>query len=123
MYDFVLAVFLLDMVKRLHIVNVVASVEYVEALIRRQILAVVAKVPLAEASGIISRALENLCNRYFVAEHTVGVVEHFNTVKYARLRKRRKAVYRRINNVVGITAVRISARKSGETRGRAYRIA
>ena len=119
----ILAADLADMVKRLHVVYMVAAVEVVEALIRRQIFTVVAEVPFAEAAGGVPGGFEYLREGYLVAEHTVRIIEHFDTVKNTRLRKRREAVDRGVNHIVGIPSVRISARERGKTRRRTDGIA
>ena len=70
------------MIERIHIVDIVAAVEIIEALICGQILAVVAEMPLAEATGGIARSLESLGYGYLVAEHTVGIAAHLDGVEY-----------------------------------------
>ena len=76
--NFVLAVFLTDMIERRHVVDIVAAVEIVEALICGQVFAVIAEMPLAECARVVARRLESFGNGDFVAEHSVCVAAHFN---------------------------------------------
>ena len=111
------------MVERVHIIDIVAAVEIIEALIGRQILAVIAEMPLAEAACRIARSLESLRYGYLVAEHTVGITAHFNGIEYAGRGERRECVNGRIYDIVGISAIGIAPGERGKTRGRADGIA
>ena len=111
------------MVERIHIVDIVAAVEIIEALIGRQILAVIAKMPLAEATRRIACSLESLRYGYLVAEHTVGIAAHLDGIEYAGRGERRECVNGRIYDIVGISAIGIAPGERGKTRGRADRVA
>ena len=111
------------MVERVHIVDIVAAVEIIEALIGRQILAVIAEMPLAEAACRIARSLESLRYGYLVAEHTVGIAAHLDGVEYTGRGERRECVNGRIYDIVGISAIGIAPGERGKTRGRADGIA
>ena len=111
------------MVERVHIVDIVAAVEIIEALIGRQILAVIAEMPLAEAAGRIARSLESLGYGYLVAEHAVGITAHFNGVEYTGRGEGREGVNGRIYDIIGISAIGIAPGERGKTRRRADGIA
>ena len=111
------------MVERIHIVDIVAAVEIIEALIGRQILAVIAEMPLAEAACRIARSLESLRYGYLVAEHTVGIAAHLDGVEYTGRGERRECVNGRIYDIVGISAIGIAPGERGKTRRRADGIA
>ena len=111
------------MVERVHIIDIVAAVEIIEALIGRQILAVIAEMPLAEAACRIARSLESLRYGYLVAEHTVGIAAHFNGIEYTGRGERRECVNSWIYDIVGISAIGIAPGERGKTRGRADRVA
>ena len=120
---FIFAVLFTDMVERIHIVDIVATVEIIEALIGRQILAVIAEMPLAEATGCVARSLESLRYGYLVAEHTVGIAAHLDGVKYTGRGEGREGVNSRIYDIVGISAIGIAPGERGKTRRRADGIA
>lgn len=111
------------MVERGHIVDIVAAVEIIEALICGQILAVVAEMPLAEAAGGIACSLESLRYGDLVAEHTVGIAAHFNGIEDTGRGEGRECVNSRIYDIVGISAIGIAPCERGKTCGRADGIA
>ena len=113
----ILSVLLPDVIERIHIVDIVAAVEIIEALICGQILAVVAEMPLAEAAGGIARSLESLGYGYLVAEHTVGIAAHLDGVEYTGRGEGREGVNGRIYNIICISAIGIASRERGKTRG------
>ena len=98
------------MIERRHIVDVVRTVEVIKALVGWQILTVVTKVPLAEATRSVACSLEGLRHSNFVAEHTVYVSAELNGIEYSSRSKRGKGVDCRIHNVVGVSSIRISTR-------------
>ena len=108
---------LADVVIRGVVVDMVRAVEIVKALIGGQILSVVAQVPLAERTRLISRPREHLRQRHFVAEHAVAVGAHLDGVEDARGVEGRERVHRGIEHVVGMSAVRITPRERGKARG------
>lgn len=117
--DCVLAVFFPNMIERAHIVNIMAAVEIIEALICWQIFAVVAKMPFAEKSCGIAGGFKCFCHCNFIAEHTVCVAAKLNGVENSCGSKDGSAVNRGINNVIGKSSVRISAGHAGKASGRA----
>ena len=121
--NFIFAVLFTDMIERVHIVDIVAAVEIIEALIGRQILAVIAEMPLAEAACRIARSLESLGYGYLVAEHTVGITAHLDGVEYTGRGERRECVNGRIYDIVGISAIGIAPGERGKTCRRADGIA
>ena len=67
-----------------HIVDVVAAVKIVEALIGGQILAVVAEIPFADKCGVVACGLQNLGKGNFVAKYAVHVAQELEGIEISR---------------------------------------
>ena len=81
MDDFVLSVLLPHVVKRHHIVDMMAAVEVIKPLIGRQVLTIVPQVPLTKAPRGISGAVQGFGNGNLIPEHTVRVSAHLHGVE------------------------------------------
>ena len=57
-----------------HIVDVITAVEVIETLIRGEIFAIVAKIPLSDARRVVADRFQRFGNGDFVAQNTVHVV-------------------------------------------------
>ena len=103
-----------------HVVDVVTAVEQIEALIGRQVFAVIAQVPFADTGGSIAFRLQDFGKSYFVPQYPVHVERELIGVDEVSDRIRVGFYRRREYDVIQITPGRIPARQHAEARRRTY---
>ena len=104
-----------------HVVDVVAAVKVVEALLCGQIFAVIAEVPLADQIGVVARRLQHFGKRDLISQDAVDVVQELIGTEKVRRRPRVAVDDCREDDVVEIAARRVSARQHGKARRRTHR--
>ena len=80
--------FVFHPVVRRHIVDVVAAVEIVEALVGGKVLTVVAEIPFAYAARVVACRLQDFGKGDFVAQNSVHVAKELIGVEKVRGRPR-----------------------------------